>query len=194
MKKIDITQNILDLYEEEQLSKLIDEVKEELKDGVPDELQSELSALLQKANESIPQQSNNVISFRPKKKTPVFNNLATVELLAAAGQSLGDWFSQPLNFGGAGFILDIRRVIGTDNEVDLYLKPNDSNPENMEKTLAAYKGQTIHIAVSNNGEQLLDANLYIDETGNAAEGTGYLAEQTDNAIMGKINVDIVIED
>jgi len=194
MKKIDITQKILELYEDEQIGKLMDDVKEELKDGVPEELQSELSNLLQKANEHVHQRPNNVVSFWPKKKGTIINYLASIELLAAAGQSLGDWFSQPLNFGGAGFILDIRRVIGTDNEIDLYLKPNESNPENMEKTLTAYKGKNIHLIVSNNGQQLLDANLYIDQTGNAAEGSGYLSEQTDISIMGKISVDIVIED
>ena len=47
--------------------------------------------------------------------------------------------------------------------------------------------------ISNNDVQLLDANLYIDKSGNAAEGSGYLID-ADNAqnIKGKISIDIVI--
>jgi len=193
MKKVDITQKMLQIYEQEQLNSLMDDVKNELKDEVPNDLQTELSILLKKASDLGLQNSNKVINFKPTQETRTIKNIATVELLAAAGQSLGGWFSQPINFGGAGFILDVRRIIGNDSEVDLYLKPNESSPENMSKTLSAYKGSTIHIVVSNNGEKLLDANLYIDETGYAAEGSGYLAEQPDVSILGDISFDIVIK-
>ena len=187
----DITKQILEMHEEEEMQNLMEEVRKEFKHGIPEQLQSELNALLAKAKAN--KKSDNVIAFKPKKIHSFFKPLAATELLAAAGQSLGDWFSQPMNFGGAGFILDVRRVIGTENEVDLYLTPTHPDTENMKKTLEAYIGQSIHIVISNNDVQLLDANLYIDESGNAAEGSGHLID-TDNAqnIKGKISIDIVI--
>jgi hypothetical protein len=195
MSTKDITKQILEMHGEEAMQHLMEEVRQEFKDGIPQELQSELDTLLAKANAPKKPISREVIDSISEAVHRFFQPLASTELLAAAGQSLGDWFSQPMNFGGAGFILDVRRVIGTENEVDLYLTPTDPDSENMKKTLEAYIGQSIHIVISNNDVQLLVANLFVDESGNAAEGSGHLID-ADNAqdIKGKISIDIVIND
>ena len=195
MSTKDITKQILEMHGEEAMQHLMEEVRQEFKDGIPQELQSELDTLLAKANAPKKPISREVIDSISEAVHRFLQPLASTELLAAAGQSLGDWFSQPMNFGGAGFILDVRRVIGTENEVDLYLTPTDPDSENMKKTLEAYIGQSIHIVISNNDVQLLVANLFVDESGNAAEGSGHLID-ADNAqdIKGKISIDIVIND
>jgi len=192
MNKNDITKDIMNFHKEETITNLLDNIKEELKSGIPAKLQNELSTLLSTVN-----QADNIVDFKKKRsnKNLLMTNLGSIELLAAAGQSLGDWFSQPLNFGGAGFILDVRKVIGTDNEVDLYLSPNQEETGNMQKSLKAYKGHTIHIIISNNGEHLLDANIYIDETGSAAEGSGFLIKpQEEKKIKGKLSIDIIVKE
>jgi hypothetical protein len=195
MNKKNITQQILMIHEEETMRNLMNEVKEELKDGVIEELQGELNLLLKMSGKDEVSSSNNILSFNIKQHTPKLTTLAETVLLAAGGKSLGDWFSQPINFGGAGFILDVRKVIGSDNEVDIYLSPNQPDTSDMQKTLASYIDKSIHIVISNNGKQLLEANLYIDKTGSAAGGNGMLMNMGDSHdINGALSIDLVIKD
>jgi len=195
MNNKDITQQVLRVHEEQVMQNFMKEVKDEFSEGIPISIKEEINILLKLATESLPTYKNNVVEFKPKVTPKFTSNLGVTQLLAAAGQSLGDWFSQPMNFGGAGFILDVRRVIGSDDEVDLYLTPNNLDTVQMKKTLETYIGKSIHISVSNDGVQLLDANLYIDETGNAAEGSGTLVELDDTAVIkGSISIDIIVKE
>jgi hypothetical protein len=195
MTKKDITKPILAIHAEEALSKMLEEAKSEVDNGMPEYLSSELEMLLKKARSTSEQGSNNVVAFKPRTKNTVVDSFGSTELLAAAGQSLGDWFSQPMSFGGAGFILDVRRVIGSENEVDIYLSPNNSDKGIMEKTLSAYMGKSVEVVISNNGEPLLEANLYIDEAGGAAEGSGVLvATNKSKAVKGNLSIDVVIKE
>jgi|TARA_B110000908_G_scaffold97774_1_gene115445 hypothetical protein len=194
MKKIDITREVRQMHEEKLMLKAIKEVKNELKEGVPDDLVKELKQLLSKCGEPLTKQPDNVVSFSPRSPQGKLYTFGETKLLAAAGKSLADWFSQPMSFGGAGFILDVRKIIGTENQVDVYLTPNTSNVEEMKKSLGGYLGQSIRIVVSNNQNTLLDAALYIDETGSAAEGSGKLIMQSkETAIKGNISISIVVD-
>jgi hypothetical protein len=48
--------------------------------------------------------------------------------------------------------------------------------------------------VSNNQITLLDAILYIDESGTAAEGSGHLIVQSNETVVkGKISISIVVD-
>ena len=194
MKKTDITREVLKMHEESLKLKAIDEVKSELKDGIPAELQSEIDQLLSKADQLAKKQPSNVVSIISKKLQRELHTFGETELLAAAGKSLADWFSQPMHFGGAGFILDIRKVFGTENEVDIYLKPNKNDVKEMQESLGSYVGQSIQVVVSNNQIVLLDAVLYIDESGTAAEGSGKLVVQSNETVVkGKISISIVVD-
>jgi hypothetical protein len=193
MKKTDITREVLEMHTENLLLKAIDEVSAELKNGVPAELQSEIDRLISKSNSSEIPSSNNVVDFASKRPQKQLHTFGETELLAASGLSLADWFSQPMNFVGAGFILDIRKVLGTEHEVDVYLTSNNNNAEKMTDSLGSYLGKSVHIIVSNNENELLDAVLYIDETGTAAEGSGKLIEQPESVnVKGEISISIVI--
>jgi len=78
--------------------------------------------------------------------------------------------------------------------VDIYLKPNKNNVKEMQESLGSYVGQSIQVVVSNNQIVLLDAVLYIDESGTAAEGSGKLVVQSNETVVkGKISISIVVD-
>jgi hypothetical protein len=195
MKPIDITKQILQMHEEEVIQQMITDTQEELASDIPSDLQKELDLCLIKAKTSESQSTDNVIIFKPKENNIVAFPFAETELLAASGKSLADWFSQPMNFGGAGFVLDVRRVLGSDNEVDLYLTPNEKDNSKMKSSLLSYLGKSLTIDVNNNGTSLLNATLYVDESGCNAEGSGYLCTDSDSKdIKGKISINILLDD
>jgi hypothetical protein len=191
MNQEDITKQIVALYEEDMLNQIMNTVNTELENGIPVLLQQEINACLRKISNKEVTNSENVVSFKSnsKKLTPVF---AETELLAASGQSLADWFSQPLNFAGAGFILDIRLVFGTQNEIDLYLSPLDS--EKMSASFEAYKGKLLQLKITNNNKPLLIAELYVDDAGQEAEGSGHLIDQGEKSVQGKLTIEIEVKE
>jgi hypothetical protein len=194
MKKIDITDQILNLHKNESMKnlELVKEVEDELENGVPTELQAVLDQLLAKGQELNKEtgKKGNVLPF-PK----VIRTIGATQLLAAAGQTLSSWFSQPIIFGGAGFILDVRRIIGSDEEVDIYLAPSLGESGAMKNTFSDCLGQSIDIMVSTNAEALLSATLYVDNEGNAAEGQGRLISPKEaNSIKGRITIDIIVKE
>jgi hypothetical protein len=190
MKHIDITSKVLEIHEREELKKAVEEAKKEIAEGIHKDILSEVELLVQKA---VPEGLVNVdLNFEEASANEPYYSTET-ELLAASGQSLGEWFSQPINFAGAGFVLDVRRVVGTENEVDLYLTPNNSTL--MGNALSAFKGKVVGLWITNNEKRILEAELYIDESGLAAEGSGTLADaKEDFDIKGKINIEIKIQD
>jgi hypothetical protein len=189
MKPIDITKQILAMHEDEVMQNMLEEVKNELKDTIPSDIQATLDACMQKLSNEGDVTPSNVVSFKPKS-TPSTISFAETELLAASGKSLADWFSQPINFAGVGFILDIRRVFGTKDEIDLYLSPTDS--EKMSASFDVYKGKSLKLIITNNGNPLLTAELYIDDTGQEAEGSGQLIDLDAAPVQGKISIDIEV--
>lgn len=193
MKPKDITQQIVALHEEDTLNQMMSDVHAELKEGVPLSLQQEIDTCLNKLNNKEVTNSVNVVSFKPKSK-PVTNSFAETELLAASGQSLADWFSQPLSFSGAGFTLDIRKVMGTNDEIDLYLIPNQGDDSKMKKSLSSYLGKSLNICISNDGVNLLTAIIYVDESGLEAEGSGRLNKLDNSVIKGKVSIEIIVEE
>ncbi|PKI12782.1 hypothetical protein [Colwellia sp. 12G3] len=194
MKKIDLTKQILLMHENDVFNDMVNEVEKELAEGVPKSLQDELDILIAKVGSSAEQSTENIIPFKRQKKEKLYEFAETV-LLAASGTSLAEWFSQPINFGGAGFILDVRRVIGSDNEVDLYLTPNTDNSTQMKSSLSSYLGKSLDISILNDGEDLLTATIYVDEEGTSAEGSGYLSNSANmKGIKGKISINILMND
>jgi hypothetical protein len=191
MKDIDITKKIKQLHDDSVVLKMMAEVKKELANGVSHDLQQEVSKLIGQAEKT---DKSNVVTLMTRAPVKALYTLGETELLAASGKSLADWFSQPINFVGAGFILDIRRVIGTDDEVDVYLSPNSLDEGVISTALDGYKGKTITIAILNDDEQLLEASIYIDEDGSVAEGSGKLKERKSGTdVKGKISISIMVE-
>lgn len=186
MKHIDITSKVLEIHEREELRKAVEEAKKEIAEGIHRDILSEVELLVQKA---LPEELINIgLSFDTASANEAYYSTET-ELLAASGQSLGEWFSRPINFVGAGFILDIRRVIGRKDEIDIYLTP--SNKTVMGDSLAPFKGKSVKLSIKSNERNILTAELYIDENGIAAEGSGMLMEIEDDIdIKGKIRIDI----
>ncbi|GAA6172012.1 hypothetical protein NBRC116592_16820 [Colwellia sp. KU-HH00111] len=190
MKPIDITEQILQMHEEDVIQQMITDTQEELATDIPSDLQKELDLCLSKTKMSENQSTDNVITLERKENNIVAFPFAETELLAASGTSLADWFSQPINFAGGGFTLDIRRVFGTKDEIDLYLSPTDS--EKMSASFDVYKGKSLKLIITNNGNTLLTAELYIDDTGQEAEGSGQLIDLDATPVQGKISIDIEV--
>lgn len=167
--KEDITKAITSLYQSKIMDELQAEVISELKENVSQQLKEELALLLHKVK---PEKTDNVVSLMPIKSFK--QSFESVELLAAAGLDTHEWFSTPINFPEFGFILDIRKVLGSEAEVDLTIIIDDSNPTKMEKSFSAYKNQVIKILIQNNDVNLLQGEFYIDSNAKAASGNGVL--------------------
>jgi hypothetical protein len=188
MSEKNITKEIKQLYLEDQVQKIAKEVKEELKNGAPQDLKDELSLLLEKCKSP----KGEIIEF-PTKVATAYQSLATVELLAAGGKSVGDLVTQPLVCKREGFSVDIRRVLGSNNEVTLYFQPVDDGEHEMEEVFSPYKGKTITLDFIVNGAQLLNASIYVDESARQAEGTGVLFSAEVNLKDPKIQINVSTE-
>jgi|SaaInlV_120m_DNA_4_1040238.scaffolds.fasta_scaffold21097_2 hypothetical protein len=194
MKKVDITQQIVKMHEEGIMQALEEEVKTELSVEAPNELQSELDSLLVIVKSLKKPSKTNIVSLKTLKNqnSQILESFESAELLAAAGQSLGEWFSTPISFSNEGFIVDIRKVIGMKDEVDIYLSPLQNKIEKVERGLINYAGHNIDIIISNKGVTLLSASLYVDEKGGSAEGSGRLFKVDEyQDIKGKLNMSII---
>lgn len=183
MSNKNITSIIKKLHEEKISQEILDEVEADFITGIPPSLLDELKTLRIQAEQS------NIISF-PQKK----HSLAQTNLMAAAGQNLGNWFDQPIVFVASGLILDIRRVIGTNNEVDVFIQSNTQDTSLIERNLLPFGDKTLQIKLSINGKELLEASIYVDEQGVAAEGSGYLKSLNESNMHGNVDLDIIIDD
>ena len=194
MSSKDITKYVVAIHRQESLNQLLQDTVDELANGVPDSLLNELNDLMKKVDIEDSQTSNVVnIDFAPPQ--PALTLLGETQLLAAAGQQLDDWFKHPIFFAESGFTLDIRPVLGTDNEIDLYLYPVAGQANKKIMPLAAYAGKSLHIALAINHNTVLEANLYVDEEGIEAEGSGKLLDNVDSSDnAGKVTLNIIAKE
>ncbi|MDT8451558.1 MAG: hypothetical protein RQ936_02290 [Gammaproteobacteria bacterium] len=194
MKKHDITSDIIRLHEEDIMQELEKEVKIELSKEIPNELQNELNNLLARVKTPKKPTKADVVVLETLKNQNSKNveNFESVELLAAAGQSLGEWFSTPIGFSNEGFVVEIWKVIGMKDEIDIYLSPIQNKIEKVKRGLINYAGHNIDIIISNKGITILMASLYVDEKGASAEGSGRLLNMNEyQNIKGKLNMSII---
>lgn len=182
MANQNITKLIRQVHEEEQSKRLIKKVLEESEEGFPESLLEQVRSLVQKSEES----GKNIITF-PGRKI----QLAQTELMAAAGQNLGDWFAQPIVFTALGMVVDIRKILGTDDEVDVYIYSNDGEQALMEEAFLQYRDSSLKVSLTVGDKELLNANIYVDECGQSAEGTGHLY-RIEEDVHGKLNLNILI--
>jgi len=185
VSETNITKLIKAIHEQEVHKELISEVHQELEQGVPDELTAEVQALIQKARPT----KSNVVAF-PTKTV----QLGETDLMAASGQDLGEWFAQPLVFAASGFVVDIRNVLGSENDVDVYVYPNGPDEELIEKALLPFKDKTLQVRLSINDIELLKADIYVDDSGHSAEGSGHLQSADPKNVHGKLNFEVIVED
>lgn len=135
----------------------------------------------------------NLIGEKIKKKIEGLVCLGAVELISTSNNAKTNWYSHSINFESAGFILDIRRVIGTDLEVDLYFRPNNSNIGEMPLLLNQYADKELILEIKNNERLILEAVIYVDVLTKAAEGSGRLVPiNQDNDLSGNISINIRI--
>lgn len=182
MSEIDIRKKLLAIHEDKLMAEFAKEARDELKDGIPDKLMEEISSLLKTSATT-----SNIIAF-PR----IIRTVAQTELLAAAGNNLGEWFSQPIIFAGVGLQLDARKIIGTNNELDITLSAVEGSNEKMKELFSDFLGKDINILISLGDQHLALAEIYIDESGNAGQGQGKLmSNNIENYGSGNIKIDIV---
>ena len=183
MSKENITQLIKQIHEEEVNKQLVEDVLLESEKGFSEEIMSEVQSLLKKANKS------NVVAF-PDRKI----RLAQTQLTAAGGQELGAWFEHPIIFESTGMVVDVRKVFGKDDKVNVYVHPNGDDSSLIEKSLLPFKDKTLQVRLSIDGIELLQAEIYVDDTGSNAEGSGYIQSAKERNVHGDIDLDIIVED
>lgn len=181
---MNITRMVKDLYEQEQDNHILKQVLDETKNGVSATILAKVRGLIQAEKKS------NIIPF-PSHRV---KKLGEVQLLAAAGQNLGDWFSQPLIFSSAGFLVDVRRIKGQSNDVDVYFEAVDGKNALMESVFDAFKGQQIKMTFSINGVSLLSADVYVDASAHRAEGQGKVYDADVDAHSGNLALTVVLDD
>lgn len=185
MSEKDITSLIKAIHEQETHKAILAEVNKELEQGIPDELMSEVEALIAKVESS----KSNVVAFL--KKTI---SLGETDLMAASSQNIGEWFAQPIVFAASGFIVDIRKILGSEDDVDVYIYPNGADEQLIEKTLLPFKDQSLKVKFSINEKEFLNAEIYVDDTGHAAEGSGHLKSVSPEDVHGTLNFEVIVED
>lgn len=196
MKKHDITNGIIRLHEDSIMKKLVNEVKEELEKGDLDSHQSDLDQLLTRLKGKENQDKSNVISLKPTVKRKEHSSFYSVELLAAAGESIDVWHSQPIYFRDVGFTLDIRAVLGSSDEVELYISPisdkDSSGKSKIKETFLPLHNTNINITIECDGIQLLVGELYVDAVCESAEGMGKLEnKELYNSVKGQLTFHIL---
>lgn len=179
MKYIDITEEVFQLYDAEEADKLAQEVKQEMEKGDHHRLNNKLAHLLS----MVQQPSAQVVKF-PATMQAANEPLMTTELMAASGQELGNWFDQPIRF--SSLELDVRRIIGTDNEVSVFITSNGG--ESVKTPLEKYKGKMLKVDLTVNNTDLLTAVIYVDDEGFSAEGEGQLIRLNHEEASGSFNV------
>lgn len=183
---MNITRQVKDFYQKEQEdnAKLWQDVLEKTKNGVPSDVLAKVRGLIQaeKKSKIIPFPTNRVMQ------------LGKVQLLAAASQQLGNWFSQPLVFSSAGFLVDVRRIKGKDNDVDVYFHAIDGKNALMESLFSGFKGRSIKITFSINGVKLLSADIYVDQSAHIAEGSGVVYDADVDTNKGDLELNVELDD
>lgn len=185
INEINITQAVKKLYEEEQMRMLVEEVLDDTKNGASHSLLAEVKALMSKAQKK---PADNVIPFPVNRVHR--HKIGQIQLLAAAGQNLGSWYQQPLLFASAGFSVDVRKVIGSANEVDVYLQAINKPTDIVESFFNMFSGKSVTLTFTLNGQILLEANIYVDGQDQRAEGSGHVYHAADWDAHGSLEVDV----
>jgi len=185
MKTTDLTKAIKALREKQLAQEIWDEVNSEIERDGLDSLMQEVEHLLAKADST----KNNIVNFPSR-----FTDFASTTLMAAAGTSLGNWFDHPIVFPSVGFMVDIRKVQGTESEADIYIQPISQDTETIEKVLTPFKRKNLNIQFTINGKLVLEAEVYVDESGHEAEGSGHLFDINTADAQGKLSIDIKVDE
>lgn len=104
-------------------------------------------------------------------------SLGTTHLMAAAGESLTNWFSQPIVFDALGMYVDIRKVVNSGNKVEVFAEAIEGKREIMHSVFAPYANTELTFELKLNGESVLKAELFVTQDATFIEGNGELANQ-----------------
>lgn len=183
MQETNITSLIKLNRRHEVCKKLLVEINQETHKGIKKALSDEVALLINKSKSSFGK--SKVVAFPLHR-----SQLASTQLMAAAGQQVGSWFAQPIVFAASGFVVDIRKVLGSENEVDIYINSNGSDESLIEEKLLPFKDNSFKILMSINGSELLLADIYVEKSGHAAEGYGVLQPLISDGLHGELSIEV----
>ncbi|MEA3587647.1 hypothetical protein J6I75_04720 [Pseudidiomarina sp. 1APP75-27a] len=165
MTKINITQAILEQFLSEEAYGVIEEVKK-----------TDPFSLHQALKEA-----NQLIASMP----PI--RLGTTYLMAAAGQHLSDWFSQPIIFEALGMYVDIRKIINSASQVEVFAQAIDGKSETMSAVFAPYANSELTFELRLNGHSVLRAEIFVNQDATRIEGEGELLD-TESSPVGDLEL------
>ncbi|WP_010178679.1 hypothetical protein [Glaciecola sp. HTCC2999] len=174
-----LTKLIKMVHEDEINKSLVQEVLNETELSIDNNLIELVHTLVKRAN-------SNILSF-PKKSI----SIAQSQLMAAAGQNLGNWFDYPLIFASSGIMVDIRKVLSSKDEVDVYIQAYGEDKKQIHDILLPFKNKNLQVRLTVEGQEVLKADIYVDESATAAEGTGLLLSFEDKELHGVIDFQII---
>ena len=200
MQERNITAAVKHIYQQEQAENqtLWQEVLDETVNGVSEDILKRVRALTKGAtgNNIIPlptgsvkNSTTNIVIF-PSNKV----RLASTPRIAAAGQDIGSWLARPIVFAASGIGIDIRKILGSEDKVNVYIYPTGNDSSSIENPLLPFKDKNLHVQLSIDGKELLNAEIYVDESGQNAEGTGHLESINESEVHGNIELDIISEE
>jgi hypothetical protein len=176
MAQVNITKQIHHIHSKYEMDKILAEtVASKIFDF------SDIAKLTRRLNVKIKKTINDIVC------------IANVELLSTSNNTKVNWYSHPINFESAGFSLDIRRVIGSVSDVDLYFQSNTKIVSGVSPLPEQYANTELILEIKDNEKLILEALIYVDELAVAAEGTGKLIQTNqDNDMRGNISINIRI--
>lgn len=104
-------------------------------------------------------------------------SLGSTHLMAAAGASLRNWFSQPIVFEALGMYVDIREIVNSGNRVEVFAEAIEGKRKVMHSVFAPYANTELTFELKLNGESVLKAELFVNQDATYIEGDGKLVNQ-----------------
>jgi len=200
---IDITEKIIDLYEQDLMDEIQYKVVNEKYDGDKESLKKRINQFMvlveNKKNKS---PKTTPINFSDIKENivnkvsefvPLFGEF---ELLAAASEEPSNlkWYEHIITIGAVdgegGFSLEINTRGQDSNEVKITISPQSGSESLLQKILEPYADQEINISISNNGTPLLSAEMYVSPEADEAEGDGIIIDNSQSS-EGKFKIDLI---
>jgi len=202
-KTIDVTEQIIGLYEQDLIDNIRNKIDNDVYIGDEINLQRKVDQFMdfiEKDQNKSPKITP--INFRDIQEKivnkisefiPLFGEF---ELLAAASEEPSNlkWYEHIITIGAVdgegGFSLEINTRGKDSNEVKITISPQSGSEALLQKILAPYADQEIHISISNNGTSLLSAEMYVSPEADEAEGDGIIIDNSQPS-EGKFKIDLI---
>jgi hypothetical protein len=193
MKRINLTEEILTLHEQEYVSAIDREAtEEEDKYGIDDAVLTKARSLIAMAEARMMPQRSNVVTadFGQGQKTSStsvpdnvvqFEPFGEFELLAAASKDTNTlWYEQIITVGAidgrGGCLLEINPYGENPSDVAITLSAKLGSEALLNQMLLKFAGKDVNVEISFEGNPILTAELYVTPEATMADGLGTIKQ------------------